>query len=234
MFPVDNIRILCREHGISLAELERILRFGNGVIAKWEKSKNSPTIDRLAKIADYFGVSVEELSSVRTSARSLSDNEETILTAYKAASPLDRAIIDNIVSRYAKPATKTIPLFGTAAAAGAGEPDTGLPWEDYEVPESSTADFAVRISGDSMTPHLQDGQIALCKRRKPVVGDIAVVMINGAMLVKQYISDNYGNVYLRSLNRDRKDCDYDIWASGNDTVLCFGVVMMHRIPLVSE
>ena len=225
MFPVDNIRLLCRQHGISIAELERELRFGNGTIAKWEKSKSSPPFDRLSKIAERLGVSVEELSTtVNMRSGGISEAEERILSAYKQASQLDRDIIDNIVSRYAKPATKTIPLFGTAAAAGAGEPDTGLPWEDYAVPEKSKADFAVRISGDSMTPYLQDGQIALCVKRKPAAGNIAVVMVNGCLLVKKFTVEG-NSVILRSLNRDRSDCDYEIHASGNDTVQCFGVVL---------
>ena len=36
--------------------------------------------------------------------------------------------------------TKIIPLLSTAAAAGPGEMDTGLPWEKYTVPADSKAD----------------------------------------------------------------------------------------------
>ncbi len=164
----------------------------------------------------------------------LSDVDASILIAYHKASPEDRAIMDNIVARYVDVAIKgkIVPLFGTSAAAGPGEPDTGMPWEDYAVPEDSRAEFAVRITGDSMEPELHDGQIALCVKRRPEVGEMAVMMVNGAMLVKQYIKDYYGNIYLRSLNRARKDCDYNIMATGNDTVKCFGTVLAKRVPLV--
>lgn len=59
MFSLQPIRILCREKGCSLAEIERDLGIGNGVIAKWEKGKKSPPVDTLRKIADYFDVSLD-------------------------------------------------------------------------------------------------------------------------------------------------------------------------------
>ena len=129
--------------------------------------------------------------------------------------------------------TKIIPLLSTAAAAGPGEMDTGLPWEQYTIPADSKADFAVRISGDSMEPVLTDGQIALCAEKTPQIGDVAVMMVNGALLVKQFIGDGH-NIYLRSINRDRKDADVDIWESGDDTVLCYGTVILKKRPALVD
>ena len=56
---VEKIRDLCREHGTSLWALERELGIGNGVIARWKDS--SPRIDKVKLVADYFGVTVDEL-----------------------------------------------------------------------------------------------------------------------------------------------------------------------------
>ena len=61
-FPVDNIRMACALNNTTLAELERALGIGNGVIARWETSKKSPPYDRLSAIADYLGTTVEALS----------------------------------------------------------------------------------------------------------------------------------------------------------------------------
>lgn len=60
---VDNIAALCVERGISIAKLEREVGIGNGIVGKWANS--SPTVEKLKKVADYFGVSVDSLLTVR-------------------------------------------------------------------------------------------------------------------------------------------------------------------------
>ena len=56
---VSNIKRLCEEHKTSIWALERATGIGNGVIARWERA--SPRVDSLQKVADYFGVTVDEL-----------------------------------------------------------------------------------------------------------------------------------------------------------------------------
>ena len=55
----EKIRLLAKEKKISIAELERTLNFGNSTIRKWEHQ--SPSVDRLQKVADYFNVSISTL-----------------------------------------------------------------------------------------------------------------------------------------------------------------------------
>ena len=54
-----NIKRLCAENHISIAELEKRVGLGNGVIARW--GKGSPRLDLAKKVADYFGVTVDDL-----------------------------------------------------------------------------------------------------------------------------------------------------------------------------
>lgn len=61
-FPVDNIRSACAKRNTSLKQLEKDLGIGNGVIAKWEKAKNSPPYDRIVSIAEHLNVSVSYLT----------------------------------------------------------------------------------------------------------------------------------------------------------------------------
>lgn len=56
-----NISNLCRANGISIARLERETGLGNATVRGWVTS--SPTVEKLKKIADYFGVTVDELLS---------------------------------------------------------------------------------------------------------------------------------------------------------------------------
>lgn len=56
---LDNIKHLCRENKISICALERTLGIGNGTIGGW--GIYSPRLDIVKKVADYFGVTVDEL-----------------------------------------------------------------------------------------------------------------------------------------------------------------------------
>lgn len=54
-----NIKRLCDARGTTFCEVERATGLGNGVIRRWDES--SPRIDKLKLVADYFGVTVDEL-----------------------------------------------------------------------------------------------------------------------------------------------------------------------------
>lgn len=55
----ENIVKLCQERGISIARLEKECGFGNATIRGW--SVSSPTLAKVQKVAEYFGVSVDDL-----------------------------------------------------------------------------------------------------------------------------------------------------------------------------
>lgn len=56
---LDNVKELAYSHNISLAELERRLGFSNGSIRRW--GVNTPGVDRIKKVADFFDVSTNYL-----------------------------------------------------------------------------------------------------------------------------------------------------------------------------
>jgi len=56
---VENIKSLCRQRNITIAELERSIGFGNGTVGRWDCKR--PSIDRVKEVADYFGMAVDEL-----------------------------------------------------------------------------------------------------------------------------------------------------------------------------
>ena len=129
-----------------------------------------------------------------------------------------------------RPAARIIPLYLTPAAAGYASPALGEDYEDYAVPADCAADFAVRIDGDSMEPIIHDGATVLVRRDRVENGDVGMFFVDGDMKCKQYCRDNFGNVYLLSLNRDRADADVSIPASSGVTLCCFGKVLLDRRP----
>lgn len=59
MNPYEKIKELTKENGISVRELEKRLGFSNGYFSKWKTV--SPNSEGLAKVSDYFGVSIDYL-----------------------------------------------------------------------------------------------------------------------------------------------------------------------------
>lgn len=84
---VKRIRSLCKEKGTSLTKLEAELGFGNGTIGKWAKFNREPKYVHVKAIADYFGVSVSELTG---------EQKETPSVEPEADDPNKKALFDMI------------------------------------------------------------------------------------------------------------------------------------------
>ncbi len=55
----EKIRKLCEENGISVRKLEQEVGIANGTIRRWYEQ--CPAADRLKRVADFFGVSMDSL-----------------------------------------------------------------------------------------------------------------------------------------------------------------------------
>lgn len=56
-----NIKALCKKNHISISALEKAVGLSNGVISRWDES--SPRLENVQLVAEYFGVSVDELTT---------------------------------------------------------------------------------------------------------------------------------------------------------------------------
>jgi len=56
---VQNIRARCKAAGISISALEKATGLGNGIISRWDES--SPRLENVQRVANFFGVSVDDL-----------------------------------------------------------------------------------------------------------------------------------------------------------------------------
>lgn len=79
MSVYERIEKLRKLRKISQGKLEKELGFSNGSISKWKSSMPNP--ERLKKLADYFGVSVDYLMNGEGSDIKYYINEETAETA---------------------------------------------------------------------------------------------------------------------------------------------------------
>ena len=72
---LSRIKALCQQRGTTIAKVEAAVGF-NKTIYNW--GKNSPSIDKVAKVADYFHLTIDELIG-RDVASTLTDDEQCVL-----------------------------------------------------------------------------------------------------------------------------------------------------------
>lgn len=106
---------------------------------------------------------------------------------------------------------KVIPLFEWPACAGDGFyfDQDNVPFEKIET-DNQNADYAVRISGKSMEPTIQDGSVVMVKQADELSnGDIGIFSINGEIMCKRYCINSAG-IVLKPDNQFGDFCDIDL------------------------
>ena len=167
--------------------------------------------------------------------RSLSRaGRETAHTMLGALSAMQDALLEE---EPPQEESRIIPLYTSPAAAGFASPVMGEDFKPMVVTADvpGAAEFAVRIQGDSMEPHIADGSIVYVNHDRVSNGDVGIFCVDGEMLCKQYYCDKMGIVYLFSLNRRRADADVVFYKDCGRNLLCFGRVLLpKRLPLPKE
>ena len=99
-------------------------------------------------------------------------------------------------------APRFLRLYDIPVSAGSGNFLDESGYEEIEVPSyvPVAVDFALRVSGDSMNPLIQDGQVIWVKEQEVLdSGEIGVFTYSGDVYCKKLIADG-SRAYLRSLN----------------------------------
>lgn len=68
MLTYETIKDLCKEKGVTVTKVEKDLGFAKGSLCKL--NTNKPSLEKVQKLADYFGVSVAYLSSDESGSKS--------------------------------------------------------------------------------------------------------------------------------------------------------------------
>ena len=237
----------CREAlGLSQAALAKLLGVSQSTVGNYEADISFPKEEVLLRLFDCLETDPNTLfrDSFRFGADVLTHSERQMLEQYRGLSPKGRETVRSVVSalcayRDDLEAGKTdrepriIPLYRSPAAAGYAAPMFGEDFDSIsvtdEVPQS--AEYAVRIQGDSMAPHIPDGSVVYVNRDPLGAGDVGIFCVDGDMFCKQYYKDPAGVVYLFSLNRARADADVVLMPGSSRGLVCFGRVIMHALPL---
>ena len=105
----ERVKELCKKRGISISELENRIGFGKNSIYKWKTQ--SPKLETLQKVADYFHVSTDYLlgrtddpnAGVAPEERKLTVEEALASVMSSDGKPLtdnDREILSAMIEAY--------------------------------------------------------------------------------------------------------------------------------------
>ena len=225
----EQIRLRRSELRLTRAELAERLGVSPSAVSNYENGLSFPKEDVMLRLFDCLETEPNVLfrDSYREGGRSLSASEQALLRQYRGLSLKGRETVRSVVDALCayrdeveetgpeKQEPRVIPLYRNPAAAGYASPVFGEDFDYIPVTEDvpQAAEFAVRISGDSMAPYIADGSV------------------DGDLFCKQYYKDPAGVVYLFSLNRKRADADVILPPSGSRGLVCFGRVILHPLPL---
>ena len=189
----SRIALARRRKGVSMKELQRLLRLrgievGYATIVRWERNEAVPGAYQLLAVCDaldvpdaytFFMDGRAELNEAGL--RKVADYRADLIASGKyrpvpAAAPAVRYV--------------EMPVSTLAASAGPGEFLDDENIELMRFPETSVpagADYALRVSGDSMEPVYQDHQLVWvqnCTSLRP--GEVGIFVLDGVGFIKAY------------------------------------------------
>lgn len=171
MLTYDRIKMLCKEHGVTITGTESKLNFARGSLCKIDKNK--PSAERLQKLADYFGVQVEWLTgaSEYKTKQEMLDHIQDVMDipalrseAFRLGCGTRVPVLGNVAAG--------MPIFAEENCIGSEEVSEDL--------ASSGELFGLKIKGDSMSPRIMEGDTVIVRQQDDAEsGDIVIVLING-------------------------------------------------------
>ncbi len=234
------------ELDLSRGELAAMLGVTPSAVSNYENSVSFPKEPVLLRLFDCLETDPNALfrDSFRQKGKTLSAGERRLVEDYRALSAPGREAVRTLLQSLRswqadleagkpEPEPRQIPLYRSPAAAGYTAPVFGEDFDYISVGDDvpSSAEYAVRIQGDSMAPWIEDGEAAYVNRDPLGPGDVGIFCVDGELFCKQYYRDPGGVVYLFSLNRARADADIVLLPSGGRSLVCLGRVILRAPPL---
>lgn len=174
----DSFKKYCDNIGKTPTTVAKEIGFSANAPTAWKNKQSSPKFESIQKIADYFGITTDELLNGEPRPSKLHREEGRkigVLASVGAGIPLE-----------------AISTFDQ------DDPDS---WEEISKIDKGEY-FALRIRGHSMEPLLKPGYIVIVKKQDEYNDmDFVIVLVNGDEGVcKQLEYMNNGGIRLLSLN----------------------------------
>ena len=178
---MNALREIRKNKGLLQGEVAKAINISQSVYARYESGKVDPSLETLNALADYFGVSVDELLGRGNTEQSSSAQWPKTITPAK------------------KPIGRNYKRFPVYAFLACGSPED---MTDYIIDEIYLDDsvwegrdvMVARTQGDSMAPSIKSGDQVVIDRSdiEPFNGKIYAVQVNGdtATLKQVFVSED--------------------------------------------
>ncbi len=186
----DNIKELRISHKLNQTEFGKIVGVSDKAVSTWETGKKIPRMGIIQKLADYFGISKSDIIE-------------------------DKPVVvkSNISAIIESKKIYQVPVFESVSAGFGALAENEI--VDYipvviENPCDVKDTIAIKVTGDSMYPKIEDGDVIIVRKQASVdSGDIAVLLLDDDEgLVKRVV---YGDTWieLHSINPEYKTRRFD-------------------------
>ncbi len=195
----NNIQMYMNKMGIERRELAKAIGVPYSSLTDWINGNTYPRIDKIEKMARYFGIEKADLVEDGSKRKEVSSTRIPVLGRVAAGVPIDA--IEGVID------WEEIP----AEMARHGE---------Y---------FGLVIKGDSMEPRIYDGDIVLVRKQSEAEsGQIVIATVNGDdATCKRYIKHE-SSIVLASLNSKYPPMIFSYEDVINKPIGIYGVVVEIR------
>lgn len=206
---MNRLKELRKSRGLTQTDVAKHIGISQNNYSYWENGKVKIDTGSMQKLADFFGVTVDYILGNDT------------IPQYKNIYPLTPYI--------------RLPIFGEIHAGTPINTDQGETgeWDFADVEYGDGKHFMLRVSGDSMTPTIPDGSIAIIRQQDYAdKGQVVVFALNGdEATLKRYYPQSNGNILLRGDNPEAESYVVTTEQLKNGEAHIIGVVRSYKVNM---
>lgn len=196
-YVLKQLRISC---GMTQKEVAEKIGRKQQIIGHWETGYSQPDANTLFTLCDIYGTSVDEAFGFKKENVSITKKDINLLNRFHSLDSFGQETVNMILDRelnrtqqLIETATKSSPAtlriytyMHKIAAAGNGYYFDDIPTDTIEAPYKEGADFIIGVSGDSMKPTYNDGDLVYVEKSQIInIGDIGIFMLNNECYIKE-------------------------------------------------
>lgn len=192
-----RLKNLCEENNTSITKVTSELGWSTSLGTNW-KNGMIPRGEKIEKLADYFGVSVDFLIGK-------TDEGQFYNSVFIYNNPEANAEYQKTLTKNLDEQKRLIPVFGRVAAGVPLEAIGDIVDQEQLSPDmDSSYEYAgLVIHGNSMSPRFIEGDTVIVRLQDDVEsGDTAIVFVNGTDATCKIVKKVDDGIELHSINTD--------------------------------